>query len=69
VARRTFVFKCHDCGTEFDCEADHTQVASGFVPACPECDTDSSVKRVWTFGQFTFKGGLPSNFGRDGVWR
>jgi len=64
-------FKCSQCGTVIEMWQDADKVRDGWVPPCTHCDTKEHVRRVWTFGQFTFEGGLPSNAGRDPnkIWR
>ena len=71
ATKHEYAFKCHDCGDTLTRWATADEVKGGLVPSCPLCGTSEAVKRVWTFGQFTFVGGLPSNGGRDPnkVWR
>lgn len=69
MGKALYAFRClyDNCGHEFEAMAERGQ-ASSTRPTCPNCGGDNT-SRIWTFGQFTFKGGLPSNHGRDGVWR
>lgn len=69
--RNVYDFKCKACDNRYNDWADSDDVTNGVFPSCPACQSAENVKRVWTFGQFTFKGGLPSSAGRDPskVWR